>query len=312
MFRVTRYILLFIIIMLCLFWLDKRGVNVRLGVDRLLDNTKDFFQSIKFAPRSSSDKIFYEIDKQDFVGDLASSTNQATTVKAYMEESGKNSAKALISIDGIIYYTNIERQKAGLKPLVKNVNLNKSADKKVDDMFANQYFEHTSPDGKTAADLVKSVGYKFQIVGENLALGIFNTDKALVQAWMNSPTHRDNILNPKYTEMGAAVGISDYKGQKQWMAVQHFAKPMPVCGSIDDVVQNSINLEKTALEEEERELQKMAGVIETTTPENLEKNYLNNYNERVNNYNDRLNKLRQVIEVFNKTIVDYNNCLNNS
>lgn len=298
--------------MLCLFWLDKKGVNVRFGLEKVIDNTKDFFNSIKDSPKGDPDKIYADINNQDFVGPLAStSINKATTVKSYMEEYGikKPNSNVRISIDGIIYYTNIEREKAGLKPLIKNIKLNKSANYKVDDMFTDQYFEHTSLSGKTAADLVKSVDYKFQVVGENLALGIFDTDKALVQAWMNSPTHRANILNPKYTEMGAAVGIGDYKGQKEWMAVQHFAKPMPVCGTIDEVIQKNIDTEKILLEEEERELQKMAGVIETTPSESLEKNYLNNYNERVNNYNDRLNKLRQIIEDFNKTIVDYNKCL---
>jgi len=84
---------------------------------------------------------------------------------------------------------------------------------------------------------------------------------------------------------------------------------MPICGTIDEVIQNNINTEKLSLEEEERELQKMAGFIESTTSESLDKNYLNNYNEKVNNYNDRLNKLRAIIEDFNKTIVDYNKCL---
>ncbi len=299
-------------IMLCLFWLDRYDVNVRLGLDKVISNSKDFFASIKSAPKGSPDKIFNEINSQDFVGSLSSTSTNSTTVKSYKEDNKQsiNISNSRISIDGIIYYTNIERNKAGLTPLVKNITLNTTAGKKIDDMFANQYFEHTSPDGKTAADLVKSSNYKFQIVGENLALGVFDTDKALVQAWMNSPTHRANILNPKYTEIGVAVGIGEYKGQKQWMAVQHFAKPMPICGVIDEVVQNNINTEKMSLEDEERELQKMAGVIETTKSEDLEKNYLDKYNERVNNYNQRLNNLRQIIDSFNKTIIEYNNCIN--
>jgi len=112
--------------------------------------------------------------------------------------------------------------------------------------------------------------------------------------------------------MGAAVGISEYKGQKQWMAVQHFAKPMPMCEAVDESTQNNINLEKTALEVEERELQKMAGVIETSNSEDLDKDYLNKYNERVSSYNQRLNTLRQLIDGFNKTIVDYNTCLSSN
>lgn len=317
MFRITRYIILFIIIMMCLFWLQKNNVNVRAGLDTIINNTKSLFDDIRKSPKVDESMILKDLKVQDFSGNLGNNTQKATTIKSFIQDdsnkndnSSYNISNAKISIDGIIYYTNLERKKAGLLPLTKNNKLNISASKKVDDMFANQYFDHNSPKGDTAADIAKSVNYKFQIIGENLALGIFDTDKILVQAWMDSPTHRANILNPKYTEMGAAVGISDYKGQKQWMAVQHFGKPMPVCAEVDENTQKNIDTEKTSLESEERELQKMAGVIETTPIENLERNYISNYNEKVNNYNQRLNNLRKVIEDFNKTIVDYNNCLN--
>lgn len=307
MFRIIRYIIIFILIMLCLFLLQKNSPWFQ---DKI-ENTKIFFKSIGKDSSVSTDDIYNKINAQDFTGGLDATTSSqiATTVKAFIQEGvaekPKNTAK--ISIDGIIYYTNIERTKAGLSPLSKNTKLTRSATEKTDDMFTKQYFEHNAPDGKTAADLVKSFDYKFQIVGENLALGIFQTDKSLVQAWMDSPGHRANILNPKYTEIGAAVGIGDYKGQKQWMAVQHFAKPIPLCDEIDGVVQENINTEKAALEVDERELQKRAGVIESDT--STTKEYINDYNTMVNNYNERLNKLRVMINNFNETVVKYNSCV---
>ena len=300
MFRIIRYIIIFIVIMLCLFLFKKNNI---------VENTKLFFGSIGKDSKVSTSDIYKQINGQDFIGGLStSSVQKATTVKAFVQdEIIVEKPKAKISIDGIIYYTNIERVKIGLNPLTKNIKLNNSATSKIDDMFARQYFEHTSPDGKTAADLVKSFDYKFQIVGENLALGIFQTDKSLVQAWMDSPTHRANILNSKYTEMGAAVGIGDYKDQKQWLAVQHFTKPIPLCAEIDNIVQDNINTEKTALEAEERELQKRAGVIESDPT--INKDYINEYNTMVNDYNNRLNKLRTIINNFNETIVQYNTCV---
>ncbi len=289
-------------IMLGLFFLHKNSA----WFQEKIEYTKIFFKTLG-EENVSSDFIYNDIKKQNFT-DIKIATS---TVKAYSENNNNiNKApktEAKISIDGIIHYTNEERKKKGLQPLVKNINLSKSASLKTDDMFAGQYFEHVSPKGESAADLVKTVNYKFQIVGENLALGIFDTDKALVQAWMNSPTHKENILNPKYTEIGVSVGIGEYKGQKQWMAVQHFAKPLPLCAEIDTVIQQKIDEDKSALELEERELQKMAGVIETN-PRN-EPSYLIEYNLKVNEYNNKLNKLRDVIDSFNKTIVDYNNCL---
>lgn len=299
MLKIIRYIIIFIVIMLCLFLLQKNNI---------VENTKLFFGSIGKDNKVSTDDIYKNINSQDLVGSLStSSVQQATSVKAFVQESVVQKPTAKISIDGIIYYTNIERAKVGLNPLVKNIKLNNSATSKVDDMFSGQYFEHTSPDGKTAADLVKSFDYQFQVVGENLALGIFQTDKVLVQAWMDSPTHKANILNPKYTEMGAAVGTGDYKDQKQWIAVQHFAKPIPLCTEIDNTVQDNINTEKTALEAEERELQKRAGVIESDPT--ITKDYINDYNTMVNDYNERLNKLRTIISDFNETVVNYNTCV---
>ena len=305
MFRIIRYIIILILILLGLFFLHKNSAWFQ---DKI-ETAKLFFTTIKNDTKASPDSIYNQINGQDFIGGLASSTKGSTSVKGYSKEGviDKPKTTAKISIDGIIYYTNLERQKAGLKPLAKNTRLNKSATLKTDDMFGNQYFEHTALDGKTAADLIKSVDYKFQIVGENLALGIFDTDKSLVQAWMNSPTHKANILNPKYTEMGAAVGIGDYKGQRQWMAVQHFGKPMPICTEIDEVGQKNIDAEKAELEVEERELQKMAGIIESDP--SINKEYISDYNNRVSVYNERLNKLRITIVEFNQTIVDYNSCV---
>ncbi len=306
MFRIIRYIIILILIMLGLFLLHKNNAWFQ---ERMV-YTKLFFKSIADNKNASNDSIYKDINNKDFIGVLATTSSQsATTVKAFVKEGLNERPKdtAKISIDGIIYYTNIERVKAGLNPLTKSNKLNNSATSKTDDMFSGQYFEHTAPNGKTAADLVKSFDYKFQIVGENLALGIFQTDKSLVQAWMDSPTHKANILNPKYTEMGAAVGIGDYKGQKQWMAVQHFAKPIPLCKEVDETVQNNINIEKIALEADERELQKRAGFIESDPT--VDKEYINNYNNMVNNYNERLNRLRVTIADFNETIVGYNNCI---
>ncbi len=306
MFRLIRYIILFFIIMLCLFWLNKHNVDIKGGFNKVIDNTKSFLLDIKNATTSDTDHIIDDIkDEYNTVNGTTSVSNTDSIIKSYEEKNDKNK----ISIDGIIYYTNIERTKIGLKPLSKNIFLNNSASKKMDDMFSRQYFEHTAPDNKTVVDLVKDSGYKFQIVGENLALGHFDNDKDLVQAWMNSPTHKDNILNAKYTEIGIGVGVANYKGKNQWIAVQHFAKPLPKCEEVDDILRKSIDAEKKSLEDEERELQKMAGVIETTAVENLPMNYLNNYNERVKTYNSRLDVLKVDIEKFNETIVKYNSCI---
>jgi uncharacterized protein YkwD len=311
MFRIVRYVIYFIAIMLCLFYLHTHDANMKNGLDSV-------FQSIKNIGTTHTNPAD-EIGGINITGGLTNGANSTSSkdsniVKAYTSDNSDSTyvpkPTSNISIDGIIYYTNIERRKAGLAPLIKNTKLVTSATVKVDDMFTNQYFEHTSLSGKTAVDLVEKTGYIFQIVGENLALGVFDSNQALVQAWMNSPEHKANILNPKYTEMGASVGIGNYKGQREWLAVQHFAKPAPQCTQINNDIQNNIDVEKTALEAEEIELKKMAAVIEADPPgQTANREYIDGYNQRVAAYNLRLDTLRTTIDAFNITVVLYNTCI---
>jgi uncharacterized protein YkwD len=137
--------------MLCLFFLKKTNADEKLRL---------FFENIGKGG-------YGEVDSQDVINVSSTTSSQSTTtVKSFIKEVSLEKPKniAKISIGGIIYYTNIERKKVGLSPLSKNTKLTSSAAEKTDDMFTKQYFEHTAPDGKTAADLVKSFDYKFQIV----------------------------------------------------------------------------------------------------------------------------------------------------
>ncbi len=130
-----------------------------------------------------------------------------------------------ITVDKVISQTNSERQKLGLAPLKYNATLSQSATAKAQDMFANNYWAHNSPEGKTPWDFFKSVGYQYSVAGENLAKDFYDTD-GLIKAWMNSPTHRDNIVNSKYQEIGIGVVNGILNGVKTTLVVQHFALPL--------------------------------------------------------------------------------------
>jgi len=130
-----------------------------------------------------------------------------------------------ITVDKVISQTNDQRQKLGLAPLKYNAVLSQSAVAKAQDMFANNYWAHNSPQGKTPWDFFKSVGYQYSVAGENLAKDFYDTE-GLIKAWMNSPTHRDNILNPKYQEIGIGVVNGILNGVKTTLVVQHFALPL--------------------------------------------------------------------------------------
>jgi hypothetical protein len=130
-----------------------------------------------------------------------------------------------ITADKVISQTNSERQKLGLVPLKYNATLSQSAAAKAQDMFTNNYWAHNSPEGKTPWDFFKSAGYQYSVAGENLAKDFYDTD-GLIKAWMNSPTHRDNIVNPKYQEIGIGVVNGILNGVKTTLVVQHFALPL--------------------------------------------------------------------------------------
>src|SRR3989344_8368009 len=137
---------------------------------------------------------------------------------------------AVLTRAGVMNWTNVQRKENGnLPPLKENLVLNAAAEAKLKDMFRNQYFEHESPLGIGPGELVESAGYEYIASGENLALGNFDGDRDLVQAWMDSPGHRANILNTKYQEMGVAVGKGTYEGNTRWLAVQIFGKPLASC-----------------------------------------------------------------------------------
>ena len=96
---------------------------------------------------------------------------------------------------------NVERSKYGLSALTLNTKLSALARTKSQDMSDKHYFSHTSPTYGSAFDMMKSSGIKYNTAGENIAYG-YRTPEAVVNAWMNSPGHRANILNASYKEIG--------------------------------------------------------------------------------------------------------------
>jgi uncharacterized protein YkwD len=121
--------------------------------------------------------------------------------------------------------TNDQRQKAGLPLLHYNPTLSESATKKAQDMFKNNYWAHNSPSGTTPWDFFKAVGYQYSVAGENLAKDFYDND-SVMKAWMNSPTHKANIVSPKYQEIGIGVANGILNGVKTTLVVQHFGTPL--------------------------------------------------------------------------------------
>jgi uncharacterized YkwD family protein len=115
----------------------------------------------------------------------------------------------------VVNLVNQERAKAGLSPLSSDKALAAMALDKAKDMYHNNYFAHTSPNYGSPFDMMKSYGIRFSYAGENIAKGQ-RSPQEVMNAWMNSPGHRQNIMSPNYTKIGAAY----YNGE--W--VQEFIK----------------------------------------------------------------------------------------
>lgn len=96
-----------------------------------------------------------------------------------------------------------EEQTQGLPPLELNENLNKSAAIKCNDMVTRNYWGHDSPDGKKPWDFIKPFT-QYKEAGENLAKSL-SSAKIATDAWMNSETHKANLLKPTFTDVGYAV-----------------------------------------------------------------------------------------------------------
>lgn len=130
---------------------------------------------------------------------------------------------AVITSSELVEMANKDRVAQGLKPLVVNQQLVMAAEKKATDMINEDYFAHTSPSGITPWYWLTKVDYKYAAAGENLAKD-FSESEYVHEAWMNSPSHRANILNGNYQDIGIAVVEGDMNGQKTTVVVQFFGK----------------------------------------------------------------------------------------
>lgn len=244
---------------------------------------------------------------------------------------------------GVILQTNQQRQTylGADSVLTENPLLDIAAQNKVNDMFASQYFEHTSPKGVDASALAIAAGYEYIAIGENLAMGDYENDADVVQAWMNSVGHRANILKAGYWEIGVAVGYGMFKGRKTWLAVQEFGTPVSVCPKVAGDLSAEIDQQKKFLDSLSLLQKNLAAKInqEKSIAETLQSEYdklvasgANNdtaetkweelrkaiakVNADVNDYNVRVREMKEIyasytanVEKYNLQVSKYNSCI---
>ena len=234
-------------------------------------------------------------------------------------EGSREANNTLLTVAGVIEQTNYWRDQNSLPKLKNNSQLSAAAEAKLNDMFKRQYFEHISPSGQGPADWVEAVGYSYITVGENLALGNYQNDQKLVQAWLDSPGHRENILNRDFTEIGVAVGLGEFEGLKVWLAVQVFAKPTSACPAIDQQLKTEIASAEIQLNLWTEELAKLEAKLKTEKPkgragqEEIDQynSLVNEYNNLANQYNLLVQETKQKVDRYNQQVIAFNACAGN-
>lgn len=128
---------------------------------------------------------------------------------------------ANISVTAVEELTNKQRMENGLSPLNDNPVLDAAALAKGRDMLAKGYWAHVSPDGTQPWAFFVNAHYDYRFAGENLARD-FQDPVSAVDAWMASPSHRENMLSPNYKDIGVAVVEGKLGGVETTIIVQFF------------------------------------------------------------------------------------------
>lgn len=122
-------------------------------------------------------------------------------------------------VSEIVELTNQMRLQMNKKELRSNTRLMSAAQMKAEDMAKQRYFAHTAPDGTVAWDYFSNVGYIYEIAGENLAITNENAE-AVIDGWLNSPAHRDNLLSSQFVDFGIGMArFGEYRGHQDTFVV---------------------------------------------------------------------------------------------
>lgn len=131
-----------------------------------------------------------------------------------------------MSSSGLLGATNVQRANNGQAGLILNTQLSQAAQAKANDMASRNYWSHNTPEGNAPWVFIGQAGYSYTQAGENLAYGFLTSDDTVV-GWMNSPSHRDNLLKNAYKEVGFGIANSaNYQeGGPQTIVVAMYGTP---------------------------------------------------------------------------------------
>lgn len=152
--------------------------------------------------KSNSNDNTLNFDFNKFISEfIKSNTQNASDVTPKTDTSAEDNKTVSDYEKEVVNLVNNIRKEYGLSPLKLNSELSAVARLKSSDMREKGYFSHTSPTYGSPFDMMKTFGIKYRTAGENIAMG-YRTPQAVVDGWMNSKGHRENILNSSFTEIG--------------------------------------------------------------------------------------------------------------
>lgn len=140
----------------------------------------------------------------------------------------------------VVDLTNEARAANQLADLQHDSVLDRAAQLKAEHMAQNQYFAHHSPSGVTPWHWFAKAGYRYAHAGENLAVH-FTDSGEVVEAWMESPTHRENIVNGRFTEIGVGTARGEFEGQRTIFVVQLFGTPAVRTAPVTTTTERSVD-----------------------------------------------------------------------
>lgn len=142
-----------------------------------------------------------ETDKQQQTVEQTKAPVQQQQAKQQEQQNKQTQSQLGEFEQQVVELTNKERTERGLDPLKVDVQLSEVAAMKSKDMAKNNYFSHNSPTYGSPFDMMKQFGITYKSAGENIAKGQ-RTPQEVVNGWMHSQGHRENILNPSFTHIG--------------------------------------------------------------------------------------------------------------
>ena len=223
-------------------------------------------------------------------------------------------AAPVLTVPGVLNWTNVARNQNGLEGLSESLMLDRVASARLKDLFAKQYFDHNSPTGETPGDVAAKVGYQFINFGENIAMGYYADDQALVDAWMKSPHHRENILQPRFQEIGIAVGEGWFKGKLTWIAVQNFGRPLSACPQPDSTLKARVDAKVVELDLLRGQGEGLRAQLASSTP--VTQAEVDTYNQTVAQYNSLVpqinalvDELKTLTDTYNAQVATTNRCM---